>query len=61
MKEKDIIKAVLDRGVKRGTLTYDEINDVFQAECFSLDWLENFINLLDKKGIKIVEYDKCRN
>ena len=61
MKEKDVIKAILDRGTKRGTLTYDEINEAFPGECFSLDWLENFMNLLKKKGIRVVEYDKRRN
>ncbi|HWR57584.1 MAG TPA: RNA polymerase sigma factor region1.1 domain-containing protein [Thermodesulfovibrionales bacterium] len=61
MKEKDMIKAILDMGTKRGTLTYDEINDALLMECFSLDELEDFMNLLDRKGIKVVDYDKRRN
>lgn len=61
MKDKNFLKVILDRGMKRGTLTYDEINEAMPPESFSLDNMEDFMKLLDKKGIRVVEYDKRRN
>lgn len=61
MKERNTFKAILDWGMKRGSLTYDEINDALPPECFSLDDMEHFMKLLDRKGIKVVEYDRRRN
>ncbi len=61
VKNRNIFKAVLDLGMKRGTLTYDEINDALPTEFYSLEELENFMDILDKKGVKVVEYDKRLN
>ncbi len=61
MKDRDILKTILNRGKKRGTLTYDEINEAVPPECFSLDDMEDFMKLLDRKGIRVVQYDKRRN
>lgn len=61
MKNRDIFKEVLDLGMKRGTLTYDEINDALPTEFYSLEELENFMDILDKKGVKVVEFDKRLN
>ncbi len=61
MKDRQVLKAILDKGMRRGTLTYDEINDAVPPEWFSLDEMENLMKLLDKKGIKVVEFDKRRN
>ncbi len=60
MKDKGIFKAILDKGIRKGTLTYDEIN-VLPPEYFSLDDMEDFMKLLERKGVKVVEYDKRRN
>ncbi len=61
MKERDVLKTILSRGMRRGTLTCDEINDALPPGCFSLDDMEDFMNLLDRKGIRVVQYDKRRN
>ncbi len=61
MKQRDMVKAVLDFGVRKGTLTFDEINDAFPGEFFSLDELEDFMDLLDRKGVKVVAYKECVN
>ncbi len=61
MKDKQVLRAILDKGMKRGTLTYDEINDAVPPEWFSLDEMEDLMKLLDKKGIKVVAFDKRRN
>ena len=56
MKECDILAAIVDRGLKRGRLTYDEINDALAPEFFSLDELSRIVGLLLEMGIKITEY-----
>ncbi len=61
MKESDLLKRILNTGMRRGTLTCDEINDALPPGCFSLDYMEDFMNLLDRKGIRVVQCDKRRN
>ncbi len=61
MKDRQVLKSILDKGMRRGTLTYDEINDAVPPEWFSLDEMEDLMKLLDKKGIRVVEFDKRRN
>ncbi len=56
MKEKDVFKAVMGKGLKRGILTVDEINDVLPVGSFSLDRLEYFMTVLDELGIRVVDY-----
>ena len=56
MKEHDVVEAILDMGVKRGKVTYDEINDALPSEFFSLDELAGLVGLLLDMGIKITEY-----
>jgi RNA polymerase primary sigma factor len=45
-------------GKRRGSLTYDEINDVLPSEFFSPDELENFIELLEDIGIEVIDNDE---
>lgn len=56
MKQRDMFNAILDFGMRKGTLTFDEINEALPGEFFSLDELEDFMDLLDKKGVKVVDY-----
>ncbi len=37
MKEKDVFDELIEIGKKRGTLTYDEINDALPSEFFTPD------------------------
>lgn len=61
MKEKDVFKMILDKGVRHGTITYDEINDALPVEFFSLDKLEDLLDCLRGKGVKVIDYRKRRN
>ncbi|MEJ2684958.1 MAG: RNA polymerase sigma factor region1.1 domain-containing protein [Candidatus Sulfobium sp.] len=60
MKEHDVVEAIIDMGVKRGKVTYDEINDVLPSEFFSLDELASLVGLLLDMGVKVIEYNNCR-
>ena len=55
MKRKDVESAVLEYGIKRGVLTFDELNDAFPAEYFPPQELERFLMILDDLGVKVVE------
>jgi len=58
MRENDVVEEIIDIGVSRGTLTYDEINDALLSEFFSLDELEGIMDLLDDRGVKVVDFRK---
>jgi RNA polymerase primary sigma factor len=55
MKEKDILEEIIDIGKRRGTLTYDEINDALPSEYFSPDELEDFMELLQDMGVNVID------
>ncbi|MDH4232165.1 MAG: RNA polymerase sigma factor region1.1 domain-containing protein [Nitrospirota bacterium] len=54
MKKQDVMDSLLELGVKRGMLTWQELNDAFPAEFFPLDELERFLGLLEDMGVKVV-------
>ena len=56
MKEKDIFEEIITLGTQRGVLTYDEINEALPTEFFSPDELENLMDTLSDKGVKVVDY-----
>jgi RNA polymerase primary sigma factor len=58
MKEKDIFEEIIDIGKRRGTLTYDEINDALPSEFFSPDELEDLMDLLQDMGVKVIDYEE---
>ncbi len=58
MRERDIFEEIIDIGKRRGTLTYDEINDALPAEFFSPDELEDLMDLLQDMGVKVIDYDE---
>lgn len=58
MRQSDIVEEIIDIGLKRGALTYDEINDVLPSEFFSLDELQEIMEILQDVGIKIVDFRK---
>ena len=61
MKKNGMFKTIYDLGKRRGTLTYDEINDAFPPEYFSLDELEQLLDRLESRGVKVRNYQKCVN
>lgn len=58
MRQSDVVEEIIDIGLKRGTLTYDEINDALPSEFYSLDELQEIIDILRDVGIKIVDFRK---
>jgi glycine cleavage system protein P-like pyridoxal-binding family len=56
MREHDVVEEIIDTGVRQGTLTYDEINDALLSEFFSLDELEDIMDVLDHMGVKVVDF-----
>ncbi len=55
LKEKDIEDALLELGVKRGVLFFEELYDVFPADYFPLEEMDRFLMLLDDLGVKVIE------
>ena len=58
MRERDIFEEIIDIGKRRGTLTYDEINDALPSEFFSPDELEDLMDLLQDMGVKVTDADE---
>ena len=56
MREWDIFDEIIDLGKRRGTLTYDEINDALPSEFVSLGELADFMDLLQDIGVKVIDY-----
>ncbi len=57
MKEKDIEDALLELGMKRGVLFFEDLYDLFPVDYFPLDDMNRFLMLLDDLGVKVVESD----
>ena len=55
MREWDIFDEILDLGKRRGTLTYDEINDAFPPEFVSPGELAEFMDILNDIGIRVID------
>jgi RNA polymerase primary sigma factor len=55
LREWDIFDEIIDLGKKRGTLTYDEINDAFPSAFVSPGELADFMDLLQDIGIKVID------
>ena len=55
MKEKDIIEEIIDTGKRRGSITYEEINDALPSEYYTPDELEDLIDLLHDMGIEVID------
>jgi RNA polymerase primary sigma factor len=53
MKEHDVYQAIIEIGKRRGSVTYEEINDALPAEFFSLEELERFLRLLLGMGVRL--------
>ena len=55
MRERDIFEEIIERGKRRGVITYDEINEILPSEYYTPDELEDLIDLLQDMGVKVVE------
>jgi len=55
MSGSDVFEELIELGKRRGTLTYDEINEALPAEFYSPEELEDLMDLLDDMGVKVVE------
>jgi RNA polymerase primary sigma factor len=58
LRESDIFDEIIDIGKRRGTLTYDEINDAFPSEYFSPDEIEDLMDILQDMGVKVVDHEE---
>ena len=58
MKENDILEELINLGTRRGVLTYDEINEALPSEFFSPGELEDLMDVLSDKGVKVVDYEE---
>ena len=61
MRGNDVCEVILGKGLKQGVLTVDEINEAFPVSSFSLDRLEDLMELLDELGVKVVDYGERLN
>ncbi len=61
MKEKDVFKALAGFGKKRGTLTYEEINEAFPSGYYSPAELEGLLKRLEHMGVRVVDLKKRTN
>lgn len=59
MREKEIFEEIIDMGKRRGTLTYDEINEALPSEFFSPDEIEDLMDLLQDMGVKVVDIEEA--
>ncbi len=57
MIEKEILGDIIDIGKRHGKLTYAEIDDAAASEHFSMDELEELMDLLHDMGIEVVDDD----
>ena len=60
MRKQDVMDSLLALGIKRGMLTWQELNDAFPAEFFPLEELERFLRLLEELGVKVVDSGEKR-
>lgn len=58
MKGSDILNAIMNMGLSRGVLAFNEISDVLLPELFS-PWgeIEDFMDLLLDMRVKISDYE----
>src|SRR3989337_3901174 len=59
MNKTELVEELIDLGKKRGTLTYDEINDALPSEFSSPDELEEVLDLLEDMGIEVVSLEEA--
>ena len=58
MNKKELFEEIVELGKKRGSLTYDEINDALASEAFSPEELEELLDLLEDMGIEVASREE---
>jgi hypothetical protein len=58
MKGKDLEEALLDLGVKRGVIFFEELEQTFPAGYFPLEELERFLMLLEDLGVEVAPHEQ---
>jgi RNA polymerase primary sigma factor len=61
MKEQDVYEAIIEIGRRRGSVSYEEINEALPPEFFSLEELERFLRLLLGMGVRLTPRAAVRN
>ncbi len=61
MNQSELVEEIIDLGLKNGNLTYDEINDALPSEFFTLDELQEIMDILQDAGIPMVDYRRSGN
>ena len=61
MKEQDVYEAIIEIGKRRGSVSYEEINEALPPEFFSLEELERFLRLLLGMGVRLTSRAAVRN
>ena len=56
--KKELFDEIVELGRKRGSLTYDEINDALASEAFSPEELEELLDLLEDMGIEVASREE---
>ena len=58
MKGKDVEDALVDLGLKRGVLFFRELDEVFPADHFPIEEVENLLTRLHDLGVRVVENEE---
>jgi len=53
--DKDVLKALIDKGKAQGALTYEEINEVLPSEMMSSEMIDDTLMIFDDMNIEIIE------
>src|SRR3954470_5426852 len=52
------IKKLLDMGVQRGYLTYEEVNELMPPEIITIEAIDEIMNLLSENEIEVIDSAK---
>lgn len=58
MKRKDVEDALVEFGVERGVILFEELEDLFPAGYLLLEEMEGLLMRLEKLGVRVVEKDE---
>ena len=60
MQHQDMMDSLLSLGMQRGRVTCQELNDAFPAEFLPLEQVEQFLSLLERLGVKVIDSVETR-
>ncbi len=59
MEKNELFEEIIEMGKKRGSLTYDEINEAMSPEYFSPEEMEELLDLLEDSGIEVTSSEEA--